>query len=88
MTLKRVKVSGKRIRAKLSIFDVELNDLPVNIAAFSRSFLLVKTFFLGKILVFELTYMFRWQGGNIRIVQIAKASSQSGSGGFRKDQKL
>ena len=47
MTLKRVKVSGKRIRAKLSIFDVELNDLPVSIAAFSRSFLLVKTILLG-----------------------------------------
>ena len=42
----------------------------------------------SKILLFELTCMFRWLGGNTRIVQIAKASSQSGSGGFRKVQKL
>ena len=39
MTLKRVKVRGKRILAKLSIFEVELNERPVSIAAFSRSFL-------------------------------------------------
>ena len=38
-------------------------------------------------MVFELTYMFRWLGGNTRIVQIAKASSQSVSGGFRKVKK-